>query len=166
MAKCILPHFGQLDTDQLEEYYDASLNLNGVEVQLDLNFDNKKIDPARLDIAKRFLEQITDFDFKNRKYIEQDFEDSNEDTVRTYIDSHLEEMGEDELDSLVDRSNKKVSPEKQLMKQLHLVRMGLYPDSEEQFAIFDYSIGQELTQYLVVIFTDEFGNLDYITMES
>ena len=55
---------------------------------------------------------------------------------------------------------------KLLLKKLHLVRVGLYPDSEEQFAIFDYSIGKDLTNYLVVINTDENGNLDYMTMES
>lgn len=43
--------------------------------------------------------------------------------------------------------------------------MGLYPDSDDQFAIFDYSIGPEITQYLVVLFIDEFGDLDYITMQ-
>lgn len=40
------------------------------------------------------------------------------------------------------------------------------PHNENQFAIFDYSIDQDLTQYLVVINTDENGNLDYMTMES
>ena len=53
-----------------------------------------------------------------------------------------------------------------LLKKLHLVRVGLYPDSKDQFAIFDYSIGKELTNYLVVINTDENGNLEYMTMES
>ena len=52
------------------------------------------------------------------------------------------------------------------MNSLRLVRVGLFPDSEDRFAIFDYSIGRNLTQYLVVINTDENGNLDYMTMES
>ena len=50
--------------------------------------------------------------------------------------------------------------------KLQLVRVGIYPDSTGQFAIFDYSLGQEMTNYLVVINTDENGNLDYMTMES
>jgi hypothetical protein len=53
-----------------------------------------------------------------------------------------------------------------MLSKLHLVRVGLYPDSEDEFAIFDYSIGQELTQYLVVINTNEDGEIDYMTMES
>lgn len=109
---------------------------------------------------------MADYDFKNKKYIEQDYKDEDADTVREYIDHHLDELGETEISELIDTSNKKISQGDQLVKKLHLVRMGLYPDSEDQFAIFDYSIGPEITQYLVVLFIDEFGNLDYITMES
>jgi hypothetical protein len=44
--------------------------------------------------------------------------------------------------------------------------VGIYPDSEARFAVFDYSLGRNITDDLVVICTDENGNLDYITMES
>ena len=53
-----------------------------------------------------------------------------------------------------------------MINALRLVRIGLYPDSDQQFATFDYSIGQELTDYLAVINTDEKGNLVDMTMES
>lgn len=166
MAKYVLPHFGQLDSENINEYYDCEINFNNTNVAIDLNFGDTKIDIGRLEIAKKFLEQMADYDFKNKKYIEQDYKDDDCDTVREYIDHHLEELGEDELSELIDQKNKKISQGDQLVKKLHLVRMGLYPDSDDQFAIFDYSIGPEITQYLVVLFVDEFGNLDYITMES
>jgi len=166
MAKYILPHFGQLDTDNLEEYYEASIVMNDTEIQIDLNFESNTVDTALLDTAKRFIEQLPDFDFRNKKLIEQDFQDPSADTVKTYIEHHLDELGEDELDELIDDGNKKISPEIQLLKQFRLVRMGLYPGNEDQFAIFDYSIGPDYTQYLVVLFTDDNGKLSYITMES
>ena len=166
MAKYVLPHFGQLDTEKLEEYYDTKIIYDDREIMLDLNFDNHTIDISRLDIAKKFLAQLADYDFKNKRYIEQDYHDKEADTVREYIEHHLEELGEDELNELINPANKKNPQHEQLLKRLHLVRMGLYPDSEDQFAIFDYSIGRDLTQYLVVLFLDEFGNLAYITMES
>jgi len=136
------------------------------DVQIDLNFGNKRCDLSRLEIAKKFINQLADFDFKNRKYIEQDYQDEDTDTLKTYIEYHLEELGEDELSEIIDFNNKKVSKEKQLLKKLHLVRMGLYPEGEDQFAIFDYSIGSDITDQLVVLFTGESGQLDYITMES
>jgi hypothetical protein len=160
MAAYTLPHFGDLDLKNLEEYYDVDIDYNGNEIQLDLNFDANSIDPKRMDVVKQFIDNIAEFDKKNRTYIEADFADEDADTVREYIEHHL-----DELPNLVKQGDES-SPEMQLLNALRLVRVGLYPDGEDQFAIFDYSIGKELTQYLVVINTDEKGNLDYLTMES
>ena len=166
MAKYSLTHFGQINLTNLEEYYDVNIDFNGQEIQIDLNFENKTIDTKQLDTAKTFIERIADFDKKNKKYIEQDYLNEDCDTVKTYVEHHLEEIDKAELSDLVDFDNKSISPEKQLMKALRLVRVGLYPDSEGQFAIFDYSIGRDLTDYLVVINTDKNGKLDYMTMES
>jgi len=166
MANFTLPYFGQLDTENLSEYNDATIQLPSGSVDVDLNFDNKRIDKNRLEIAKRFLEQVADFDLRNKIHIEADFNDEEADTVRTYIEHHLEDMDPEELNELINPADKKNSKEKQLLKKLHLVRVGLYPDSEDSFAVFDYSINPELTQYLVVLVIDETGNLNYLTMES
>lgn len=161
-----LPHFGFIDPASLEEYYDVEIPYNNTEVQVDLNFNDKTIDPARLETVKQFIENIRIHDLNNRKHIEADYNDEEGDTVKFYLEHHLEELGKDELAGLIDLNSKSTEHEKQLLKKLQLVRVGLYPDSEGQFATFDYSIGQEITNYLVVIFTDENGNLDYMTMES
>ncbi|THU39161.1 DUF2004 domain-containing protein [Niastella caeni] len=167
MSKYTLPHFEPIDLANLEEYYDTEIEFNGEEVDIDLNFGTKTIAPQRMDLVKKFLENLKDYDSKNRKYIEQDFADEDGDTVKTYVEHHLEEIDKDDLAELVDFNNKSIAPAQQLIKALRLVRVGFYPDGEEdQFAIFDYSIGRDLTDYLVVIFTDENGEMDYITMES
>ncbi|WP_153797672.1 DUF2004 domain-containing protein [Foetidibacter luteolus] len=166
MATYSLPHFGPVDFTNLEEYYDITIDFNGQEIELDLNFENKTIEVKRLDTVRTFLEKIPGFDRNNKKYIEEDYGDDDCDTVKLYVQHHLEEIDKAELTDLIDFDNKAISLEEQLMKALRLVRIGLYPDSEDQFAIFDYSIGRDLTNYLVVLFTDEKGKLDYMTMES
>lgn len=166
MTTFSLPHFGELDYTQLEEYYDVDITYHGQEVQLDLIFDGERIDPERLNIVKQFIINIAELDRKNKQYIKQDYTDRNCDTVRNYLEHHLEELDEDELAGLINAEDPKTNPQIQLMNALKLVRMGLHPHSEEQFAIFDYSIGQDLTQYMVVIITDQEGNLDYMTIES
>ncbi|OQP58135.1 hypothetical protein A3860_07355 [Niastella vici] len=166
MSSYTLPHFGEIDLSNLDEYYDVEIEMNGKEVDLDLNFEKKTVDPARLDIVKKFLEKLPEFDQKNKKYIVEDFEGEDNDTVATYVEHHLEELDEDELGEIIDFKNEAVEPEKQFIDALHLTRVGFYPDGDDQFAIFDYSIGRELTDYLVVIFTDENGELEYMTMES
>lgn len=166
MAEYNLPHFGNLQTENLDEYYDVDIEFNGNEIQIDLNFENKRIDSKRMDIVKQFIECLVTYDKQNKLYIDRDFNDEDSDTVKTYLEHHLEEVDKDELAELIDISDNTREPIKQLMDKFHLVRVGLYPDSEDQFAVFDYSIGQEITQYLVVINTNENGELDYMAMES
>lgn len=166
MSSFKLPHFGFIDPAALKEYYDVEIPFNDTKIQIDLNFNSKSIDPARLETVKQFIENIRIHDLNNKKHINADYHDEDGNTVKFYLEHHLEELGKDELAELIDLGSKSSEHEKQLLKKLHLVRVGLYPDSEDQFAIFDYSIGQEITNYLVVIFTDENGNLDYMTMES
>lgn len=165
MTNYTLPYFGKFDADSLEEYYNVDIDFNGNQCQIDLNFENTKIDTSRLDLVKSFIENLEQIDKQNKVYIDQDFNDKDADTVKTYLEHHLEEVDEEELAELIDTNDKTKEPIKQLMDKLHLVRVGLYPDSEDQFAIFDYSIGQEITQYLVVININKNGELDYMTME-
>ena len=160
-----LPPFGIIDATSLDEYYDTAIDFNGRQINVDLNFDNKTIDIKRLEVVKHFIENIRIHDLNNKKHIQNDFDEDGE-TVRPYIQNHLEDLATDELEELIGSNTKTADQPKLLVKKLHLVRVGLYPNSENQFATFDYSLGRTLTDYLVVIVTDENGNLDYITMES
>jgi hypothetical protein len=166
MATIKLPYFGILDANALDEYYDTGFDFNNIEVQIDLNFDDKTIDIKRLEAVKHFIENIRIHDINNKKHLQLDFNDTTGKTVRPYIEQHLEELGTDDLTELIGSNTKTADQPKLLLNQLHLIRVGLYPASKEQFAVFDYSIGKELTNQLVVIDTDENGNLYYMAIES
>jgi hypothetical protein len=166
MATFSLPHFGPIDPDDLDEYYDTTIPFGGNIIQVDLNFENKIIDLKRLETAKHFIDNIRIFDITNKGYIASDYNAADGDTVKVYLQHHLEELGTTELADLLPRGSKAADHEKLLLQKLHLTRVGIYPDDAEKFAIFDYTIGSEITGDLVVIFTDENGNLDYITVES
>ena len=166
MTNYILPHFGQVDADSLEEYTDVEIEFKGEEVRIDLNFENTRIDTKRLDVVRRFIENLDKLDKQNKVYIDQDFNDEDCDTVKSYLEHHIDEIPPEDLDQLIDSNDTTQERILRLKDKLHLVRVGLYPDSEDRFAIFDYSIGREITQYLVVINTDQNGELDYMTMES
>lgn len=166
MAEYALPYFGNLPTENLEEYYNVDIELNGNKIQVDLNFEHQTVDTLILDKIKNFIEKLEKFDKLNKTYILNDYNDEDGDTVKFYLEHHLEEVDKEELTKLVNFDDRITEPEKQLLSKLKLVRVGLYPDDEDNFAIFDYSIGKDITNYLVVINTDENGQLDYMTMES
>lgn len=166
MAEYLLPYFGQLSTDNVEEYYDVNIDFNGNEIQVDLNFESKNTDAAKLDQVKNYLENIETYNKLAKSYLLEDYHNEEGDTVKFYLEHHLEEVEQDELSTLINFDDVTVEPEQQLLTKLELVRIGLYPDNEEGFAILDYSIGKEITNYLVVINTDQNGQLDYMAMES
>lgn len=166
MAELILPYLGKLSTENLENYYNIEFDFNGNEIQIDLNFENNTIELSKLEKVKNFINNIEEFDNLNKTYILNDYNDEEGDTVKFYLQNHLEEIGKDELSSLINFDNTSIEPEQQLMTKLKLVRVGLYPHDEENFAVFDYSIGEDITNYLLVIFTNENGELNYLTMES
>ena len=166
MANFKLPYFNTIDSAALEEYYDIEIDFSGNSIQIDLNFGTKTIEVKKLETVKNFIENIRIHDLNNKKLIAKDYADKDADTVKFYLAHHLEELSEDDLANLIDINSKSDEHEKLLLKKLHLVRVGIFPEGETQFATFDYSIGQDLTNYLVVIDTDENGNLVYMTMES
>lgn len=166
MAKYTLPHFGEIDTSNLDEYYDVDIEFNDNDVTIDLNFDDKSIDTKHLDNVNKIIKDLATYDEQNVKYIEQDYKNKDADTVRTYIEHHLEEIDEAELLDVIDLSDKADNKEIQVLKALHLVRVGFYPHNEDYFVTFDYTLDQDITNYLVVINTDANGKLVYMTMES
>ena len=166
MAEYTLKHFGNLPIDNLEEYYKVDIEFNGNEIQIDLNFENKNIDLLSMDKVKNFIENIGVFDKQNESHIFNDYNDEDGDTVKFYLEDHLEEVDEDVLSNLINFNDKSTKPEKQLLNKLKLIRVGLYPHDKDIFAVFDYSIGKDITDYLIVINTDENGKLHYMTTES
>lgn len=162
-----LPHFGLINPDNLDDYYDTSISLNGKEISIDLNFDKTTIDGDGIDVIKNFLENIENYDKQNKKFIDNDYLDEDGDTVKAYVTEHVEDYGDEFLEELqIDLNGDK---EKQFMDMLHLVRVGLYPDNKygaSYFAVFDYTVNKDLTDQIIAVKTDQNGNLDHLAWES
>lgn len=169
MTNHSLPYFGQIDIASLEEYYRTEIDLNGSQISIDINFQNKSIDDALLQAIKTFLKNINNFNVGNKSAIESDFKASGE--TYDYISFYLDEFDQDELSTLIGIQNNNTPKEIQLLNKLKLIRLGIYPDGKygsTYFGTFDYSIdvdGEPCNQLLVVN-TDKKGALNYITWES
>lgn len=166
MEKYIFPGIGELDTEKLDLFYCGTIELSGQEIKVDLNFEGFQINLHCLDTARNIVINIADFDMRNQQFIEADYRNEQGEAVKEYLQHHLQEIDPEELTDIVNPDQDEASKELQLMRALKLVRIGLYPGNEDQFAVFDYTIGNELTQYLIVINIKIDGHLDSIIMES
>jgi Protein of unknown function (DUF2004) len=164
-----LPYFGQINLNELADDYRTTINLDGKDLRIDINFENKTIRQDGIYLVNNFLQNISKFDTQNLKIIETDFNEVGE--TSDYIEFYLDELDEEELSNIIDIDNTNVSRQIQLLSKLKLIRVGLYPDGKygaDYFGVFDYSIdidGEPCNQLLVVK-TNEKGELDHITWES
>lgn len=165
MSEYELPYFGKLATENIEEYYVINFPYKEDFLQIDLNFESRIIDIKILDKIKNFIERIDQFDKMNRAQIDKDYSEDGE--VKEFIVFHIEEIEDKllELNIISDGKNK----ETQFLSNMKLARIGLYPDGKygsDNFAVFDYTVNQDLTNQLIVLNTDENGVFDHISWES
>ena len=158
--------FTEIDLQKLEDYYDWTLKFGDRKINLDLNFETESINQSELNQILEFLSKIPEFDNKNRNYINADFKQEVSMTS-DYLNFYLDEFDECELVGIIDLKNREKSRTNLLIKQLNLIRVGIYPQASH-FATFDYSIdinGEHCNQLLVLnIYRD--GTLHYISWES
>jgi hypothetical protein len=161
-----LPYFGQVDLTNLEDDYRVVSEISKSDIRLDLNFKNKIIAPLKADSIKAFLQNIETLDKQNKVIIEDDFKKEGE--TSNYINFYLEELEEEELIRVAGVGEGLAV---RLLDKLKLIRVGCYPDNKygtAYFGVFDYSIDidGEPCEQLLVIKTDEHGNLMEVTWES
>lgn len=169
MTSYSLPYFGNIENDSVDEYYQVNARIGEREVQLDINFEEKTADETVMKKIEKFLESIEQIDRENQKHYRQDFKRKGE--TAEYIEFYLEELTEEELAGLVDRKQNLKNQRMQLLNQLELIRVGMYPDEGQEigyFGVFDYSIKieGEYCNQLLVVKTKDTGELDHITWES
>lgn len=66
-------HFTEIDVDNLENYYDWTLNFGKRKINIDLNFEMNSINQSKLDQILKFINEIPKLDVQNRSYIKSDF---------------------------------------------------------------------------------------------
>jgi hypothetical protein len=165
MPKIDIPHFGSIDPFSVEEEYNESFQFRGKEVLLDLHFEAQWISPDKLKTVKDMLDDLVFIEAKNRQRLRRDFGATSDNTVKYYLEFLQEKIWRSALEELVDFTNGSITPVEQLFASLHLVRIGFYPDNEDVFSVFDYSIGDDYTEYVIAMNCTQAGELQMMTME-
>jgi hypothetical protein len=159
-----LPFFNELDSESLTDYYEVDIDIEQDKVQLDINFDETNIDPAKLSILKEYLDEPQAIINTAKKEIFNDFK--NGEDVKDFLAYHIDEFDQSELDDLLNHADKTLSIEQQMLSVLTLRRIGFYPDNDDVFAVFDFVFSGDVSQYILVVNMNDSKTVDSITMES
>jgi len=156
--------FGKIDSSNVEEYYDGSVKIDGKDIEIDLNFESESVSNDLLKDVEKLISKISEFAQQAWSAISKDWDlDAESETARFYLQHHMDEFSEDEIVKLFGTS----SVDKTVfLKALSLVRVGLYPEDEEIFSVFDIQLSPELTDYLMSVSIGSDGQVTGISFES
>ena len=163
-----LPVVGAVDFPQgTNGHWQFALPFRGGEVPVDINADGDTFTRGMLEEIKGFIADAARFDEIARDAFKAEFiEKPDEGTVGTYLSHHAEEIGEKDLLKIFGTADPDDLDIDHLLDALQLKRIGLYPGSEEYSAVFDYTIDEQATDYVLAVEFNGDGEVAGISMDS
>ena len=163
-----LPVVGALEFPTgTDGYWQFALPMRGGEIPVDINADGDTFTKDMLAEIATFIADAARFDEISRDAFKAEFiEKPDEGTVGTYLSHHAEEIGEKDLLKIFGTADPDDLDIDHLLDALQLKRIGLYPGSEEYSAVFDYTIDEEATDYVLAVEFNGDGEVCGISMDS
>jgi len=164
MSTIQLLHFGEIDLRQIKDEYRAAIQHDGRKILLDLNFfEEKNLPEKKLPQIRQFLEDLELHIKEAYATIANDYESEGE--TYGYIEHHMEELEPEDIRAIVGQTTSSGPQDDELFEKLSLIRIGLYPEEENEFAVFDFSIGKKYTDYILAVFFNADGTIEDIAIE-
>ena len=163
--KHLTKYFGEIDLDNVEECYETEIEVRERPVEITMNITGSKtIDSDSIQAVEDYLDNLTINEEDIRQIINQDFKEKGE--AKNYIDFQLDGLDKDDIADLIEGADKKLNKKEKLLSVLYLLRVGFYPEKEDNsFAVYDYTIEEEYTNDLLVIIIGKDNNVR-LTIES
>lgn len=154
--------FGDIKLDAVSDYYEAVQEVSGREVRFDLNFENDAVDAVILDNVQHFISHVSTYQSAVFDYLKYPL-NHNQGALKGYFDHHLLELSDEQKVSLFDTKNVGID---RFIAALSLRRIGLYPESQDTFSVFDIALPENTTNYILAVYTNSEGEISYISIES
>lgn len=163
MSKKNITYFGEVNK-KAKDYFEGRVTLGNKDVELDLDFCNYEDNPK--DWSKdleNYLSNLLKYKVEIDKAILKDYENGG--TTNEYVRWHLDEW--DAIDELLTNADSTESEEEQFLSLLmqRVETITFYP-GDTHYAVWDYMIDNENSDEIVVVHTDNKGNVLDITWES
>ncbi|HEX6361196.1 DUF2004 domain-containing protein [Actinophytocola sp.] len=140
----------------------ASVDLAGREVDLSYDPGDEPLDESQVETLAAVAARLTDLDRSARQTMLADYvEDLEIEGAGSYLLHHVEELGEDQVATALGIATP-INAER-FVGALRLVRVGVDPDEP---MVLDYTIDENLTNYVIAVSIDTEGNVVSINTES
>ncbi len=159
-----IPPFAGIDETDAEDFYSAQLHVGGRDVEITLNFDSSDLDADHLNDTRKFIARADQIAAAAIDAIAKDFEAADQSQAsRLYLEHCLDTIEEKDIVSVFGSSGVTAQ---QFIGALMLHRISLYPENDDGFAVLDYGLPEEYTDYLIVANFDRDAQLTELSVES
>jgi hypothetical protein len=151
MSDVIHPILGTIDPSS-PGFWDATITVAGRGVFFDLTIDGEELKAADLADLPQQPEDLEPLDRAARRAILDDAESGDEDGAATlYVTHHQTVLPAGDFRRLFGTDRPDLANLEPLLSRLALVRVGLYPEDEDQRILLDYSIDPDVTTYVLSV---------------
>jgi len=151
MANVIHPILGTIDPSS-PGFWDATITFAGRGIFFDLTIDGEELTAADLGDLPQQPEELEPLDRAARIAILADAQSGDEDAAAfLYVTHHQKVLSAEDFRRLFGTDRPDLGNVGPLLSRLVLVRVGLYPEDEDQRILLDYSIGPDVTDYLLSV---------------
>jgi hypothetical protein len=158
MDKYVSKYFGEIDLNPVEEkdeeevdFYESKFEYKDTVITLNLLIqDYKQVQQSDIAIIDNYLSNLSEHESTIQAALKQDLR--AEGVTNSYIERQIRQLDGEEINNLIFNTDKKLTEKEQLLSIISLHSINFYPEKEDDdFAIFDYTLGTELTDYLLVV---------------
>lgn len=165
MANYTIPHFGEIDLQNLAPYSTANTDLKDRTVILDMNLlEGTSVSEEEMNVVKKFLENLEPFTNQIRTILPTDY--SARGATYDYIEEFLRELDDDDLISVLHGTDEELTTEERMFEKLYIKRVSFYPEKEDELlAVIDYAISGNITEDALVVMLNKQMRLKGIVIE-
>jgi hypothetical protein len=165
MTAAVHPLLGTIDSST-PGFWEATMSFADRDVVLDLTIEGTDLSPATLKDVLRRADDLAALDKLAAAAIRRDAKDGEDAAAGMYVHHHLEELPDAHLEQLFGTSDREQITPETLLSRLFIVRVGLYPESDDGQILIDYSLGADVTSYLLCVSFDDAGKPTAVDFES
>ncbi len=159
-----IKYFDEIDSNKLVDYYSKKIELDSVRIDVDLNFESQSLSYEEAENLNTCLKELPNIIKNSWQWIMSDYK--NGEDVSEYISFHLDDFFEDDPEEILKGTDSNLDNKDRFLQTLRVNRIGVYPDSPENYLVIDWMTDPELSNYKLVVNCNQNFELEYITVES
>ena len=157
--------FGTIDPST-PGYFEATSSFEGHDITLDLTIEGTELPLEELEAVLARVDDLASLDKHARGAIRRESKAGEDTGAGQYVRHHIDELPPEALRTLFGTEDRSRIKPQDLLAKLFIVRVGIDADTPDAQVLIDYSLGREITSYVLCVSFDDAGKPCAVDFES